>query len=367
VSLGLADDRKLTSLSLIRAASVTHSYNTDQRRVALSFEQNGRTVSARMPAGGNQLPPGSYLLSGVDSKGVPTPAQMVTIKRSGAGTVTVYDADRTAEDRTGPATRVRFPQTDGYLRPGDSIRVEASDPNGVTDVELWVNGKLADTAPAGGPLRWSPAAPEGRATMIVRAYDTIGNVTEKTRQVLVDNKPPGVTVTPATGAHVRTATITAGVTGIRDASGLSRLQVQIGNGPVTTVTAAPWTARLAAGTLSNGRHTITFRALDRAGNLTTVRQPLNFDTTKPSLRLTSAPRHNAKLRKTVTIKAAAADNLGVDRVELLVNGKVVATDKKAAYQLKLNPKKYGKKFTVRLRAYDRAGNVVNSEQRTYRR
>jgi hypothetical protein len=38
-------------------------------------------------------------------------------------------------------------------------------------------------------------------------------------------------------------------------------------------------------------------------------------------------------------------------------GKVVATDAKAGYQFTLNPKKYGKKFTVQMRAYDKAGNV----------
>lgn len=94
-TLGLGDSRRLASLSLIRAGSVTHSYNSDQRRVPLSFTQRGNTVTATMPANANLLPPGSYLLSGVDRNGVPTPAQLVTVKRDGsAGTVTVYDTDQ---------------------------------------------------------------------------------------------------------------------------------------------------------------------------------------------------------------------------------------------------------------------------------
>lgn len=372
VTLGLAGDHKLASLSLIRAASVTHSYNTDQRRVALTFQQNGRTVSARMPADGNLLPPGSYLLSGVDTNGVPTPAQMVTIKRSGAGTVTVYAADRTPEDRTGPSARVRFPYTDGHVRAGAEIRVEASDPSGVADVELLINGKLTDSAKAvsgadGTALRWDPAAPEGPATMTVRVHDSLGNVSTTTRRVVVDNTAPVVTVTPATSAHVRGTTITAGVTGVRDATGLSRLRVQIDDGPFAATSAEPWTVRLPTGKLSNGRHMLTFQARDKAGSTTTLRQPVFIDTTKPSLRITSAPKNNAKLRKKVTISATAADNLGVNRVELLVDGKVVATDKKDGYQLSLNPKRYGRKFTVQLRAYDHAGNVVYSGKRTYRR
>lgn len=270
VSLGLSDSRKLASLSLTRAASVTHSYNTDQRRVPLSFRQNGSTVTATMPANANLLPPGSYLLSGVDTNGVPTPAQMVTIKRSGAGTVTVYEKDKTTADVTGPTVKVKFPVTDGYIKAGSSLRVDATDPRGVASTELWINGKRQSS------LRWDPAAKNGTATMTVRVYDKLNNLTQITRKVVVDN-------------------------------------------------------------------------------------------TKPALKLTSAPKNNSVLRKKVTITATATDKNVVSRVELLVDGKVVAVDKKAAYRLTLDPAKFGKKFKVQLRAYDRAGNVRYTTARTYRR
>jgi hypothetical protein len=281
VSLGLSDNRRLASVSLIRASSVTHSYNTDQRRVPLSFSQDGSTVTATMPANANLLPPGSYLLSGVDTSGRPTPAQMVTIKRSGAGTVTVYEKDRTPTDFAGPSVKVRFPYTDGYIRAGGTLRVEATDRNGIAAAELLINGKVTSSAksfPSGGgaSLRWSTTAKDGVATMTIRARDHLNNISETTRQVRVDNR-------------------------------------------------------------------------------------------KPTVRITAAPRNNSRLTSTVSITAAASDNLGVNRVELLINGTVVATDRKAAYRLALNPKKFGKKFTMQLRAYDHAGNVVHSAKRTYRR
>ncbi|SNR99925.1 Ig-like domain-containing protein [Actinoplanes regularis] len=372
VSLELSDSRKLASVSLIRATSVTHSYNTDQRRIPLAFSQNGKTMSVSMPSSANQLPPGSYLLSGVDTNGVPTPAQMVTIKRSGAGTVTVYAKDQTAADFAGPSTKVRFPVTDGYLRAGEKIRVEASDPSGVTDVQLLINGTLTDSvkglaSDGSASLRWSATAPEGTATMTVRVYDSLNNVTETTRKVLVDNQAPALTTSPAAGAYARGTTLTAGVTKVVDASGLAQLRVQIDNGRAVAVTAAPWTAQLAIGNLADGRHTITFQGQDKAGNPAVVRKTVNIDNHKPTLRITSAPKNNSTLRAKVTISASAADNLGVDRVELLIDGKVVMTDRTAAYQLALDPKKYGKTFTMQLRAYDRARNVVYSEKRTYRR
>jgi hypothetical protein len=270
VSLGLSDSRKLASLSLTRASSVTHSYNTDQRRVPLAFRQSGATVTATMPANANLLPPGSYLLSGVDTNGVPTPAQMVTVKRGGAGTVTVYEKDRTAADFAGPSVKVRFPVTDGYIKAGQNLRVEASDPRGIAGTELLINGKRQSS------LRWDPAAKDGSATMTVRVYDSLNNLTQATRKVVVDNS-------------------------------------------------------------------------------------------RPTLRITSAPANNSRLRQKVTITAAATDKYGVARVEMLINGKVAAVDKKTAYRLVLDPSKYGTKFTMQLRAYDRAGNVVHSAKRTYRR
>ncbi|MEU4626168.1 galactose oxidase-like domain-containing protein [Actinoplanes sp. NPDC023801] len=281
VSLGLADNRKLASLSLIRASSVTHSYNTDQRRVPLSYTQNGTTVTAKMPADANLLPPGSYLLSGVDTSGRPAPAQMVTIKKSGAGTVTVYEKDRTAPDFSGPSVKVRFPSTDGHIRAGGTLRVEATDRSGIAGAELLINGKLTSSVnafPSGGgaSLRWSTTAKDGTVTMTVRVRDSLNNISETVRKVRVDNR-------------------------------------------------------------------------------------------KPAVRISGGPANNSKLSKTVTISAAASDTVGINRVEMLINGKVVATDRKAAYRLALNPKKYGKKFTMQLRAYDHAGNVAYSTKRTYRR
>ncbi|MCU7729973.1 Ig-like domain-containing protein [Actinoplanes sp. KI2] len=368
VTLGLADDRKLTSVSLIRAASVTHSYNTDERRVPLTFRQSGRTVTATMPANANLLPPGTYLLSGVGADGVPTPAQTVTVHRSGPGTVTLYDRDHTAADRTGPSLKVQFPVTDGVVKAGAEIRVQATDASKATDAELLIDGKLVDTkkiAQDRAALRWDPAARDGKATMTVRVYDSLGNVTTKTQSVLVDNAKPVLTVTP--GTYARGTTITAGATAVRDASGLTQLRVHIDSEPAVTATAAPWTVRLTNNNRRDGKHTITFEARDKAGNVTVLQRPLYLDNQKPTVSFKSAPKNNTKLHGPVTITANAADNLGVQQVELLVDGKVAGTDTTAEYRFTLTPSRYGTTFTVQLRAYDRAGNVAYGEKRTYRR
>jgi hypothetical protein len=60
-------------------------------------------------------------------------------------------------------------------------------------------------------------------------------------------------------------------------------------------------------------------------------------------------------------------NKPVSRVEVLINGKVVARDVKAGYSFTINTKKYGKRFRIRLRAYDRVGNVTATNTRTWHR
>jgi hypothetical protein len=106
---------------------------------------------------------------------------------------------------------------------------------------------------------------------------------------------------------------------------------------------------------------------DKLGNTTVARRVVTNDTVAPALKLTKAPKNNAKLTKNTTLAASASDRNGVAKVQMLVNGKVVATDTKAGYSFTLNPKKYGKTFTVQLRAYDKAGNVKTLGKRTYRR
>lgn len=63
------------------------------------------------------------------------------------------------------------------------------------------------------------------------------------------------------------------------------------------------------------------------------------------------------------VVVTAKDPAWAPNVELLVNGKIVAVDRKAGYGLTIDPKKYGKRVhRAATRAYDQA-----RSQRTYHR
>ncbi len=82
------------------------------------------------------------------------------------------------------------------------------------------------------------------------------------------------------------------------------------------------------------------------------------DTTPPTVNLT-APASGATLTGTVTLTASASDNVGVARVEFLVDGSVVGSDASAPYELAWNSASVGNgSHTVGARALDAAGNAA---------
>ncbi|EMD86138.1 hypothetical protein COCC4DRAFT_162179 [Bipolaris maydis ATCC 48331] len=68
------------SLVLVRIGSVTHSVNTDQRRVPLNnVRANGNSYTATLPNDSGILIPGAYFLFVISEQGVPSIAQTVQI------------------------------------------------------------------------------------------------------------------------------------------------------------------------------------------------------------------------------------------------------------------------------------------------
>lgn len=193
-------------------------------------------------------------------------------------------------------------------------------------------------------------------------WDKAGNARSLCTHYVIDDAGPAATVTPGNDALLRGSRIATSISATDPAGiGRSYLAGADGAGRPTSYTSAS----VVAG--GDGKRTVTWVVLDKLGNQSTVARTVIVDNTAPALALTKAPKNGAKLTKKVALTASATDRNGVARVQLLVNGKVVATDTTAAYTFTLDPRKYGKKFTVQLRAYDKAGNVRNSGKLTYRR
>jgi len=84
------------------------------------------------------------------------------------------------------------------------------------------------------------------------------------------------------------------------------------------------------------------------------------DTTPPTTSITS-PTAGATVSGTVSVSATAADNVGVSRVELLVDGSLAGTDTSSPYAIGWNTTTAANgAHSLQTRAYDAAGNVGSS-------
>ena len=69
----------ISRVALIKTASVSHSWNTEQRFIELTFQQNGDQLSIQAPTKAADAPPGFYLLFVLNSAGTPSIAKIARI------------------------------------------------------------------------------------------------------------------------------------------------------------------------------------------------------------------------------------------------------------------------------------------------
>ncbi|MEU4159049.1 Ig-like domain-containing protein [Actinoplanes sp. NPDC026670] len=282
-----------------------------------------------------------------------------------------------AVDNTGPAiTGLRFPTqpdhtvVDGRIKGLSRLTAMVDGRSPLERVEWWVDGTLRSTSriPAAGSypvpyFDWDTGNENRTAVLEVRAYDILGQHTTLTRRVVIDNTGPAITqITPGNRALVRGAQFKTTVNG-SDPSGIREAYLS----GAFSVPKTPFTVLASAG--KDGLRTLTWTLTDRLGNTSTAQRVVIVDNTKPKATITKAPANGAKVKGKGKVKVAvsATDRNGISRVELLVNGKVVAKDTAASYAFTVNTARYGKKIKVQVRVYDKAGNVTKSSVRTWRR
>lgn len=178
----------------------------------------------------------------------------------------------------------------------------------------------------------------GSHTLLVRAVDSrVGpDLTTASRTWTVDTTPPDTTTTsgPANGSTTTSTSASFSFSSEQGATfecSLDDAAFSECNPSDNSLTTKNYS------NLSFASHTFKVRAKDAAGNVDptpatrawTVQQAP--DTTQPTVSLT-APNDGAIVDGTgVSLSADASDNVGVAKVEFLVNGNVVATDASSPY------------------------------------
>ncbi|MFC7534845.1 S8 family serine peptidase [Actinoplanes sp. GCM10030250] len=179
--------------------------------------------------------------------------------------------------------------------------------------------------------------------------------------------PTATGISPAQNAKVR-GNVTITPTGLKDDwSSIRAIDLYVDGKWHSWDYTYPWGPKLYTRG-RNGAVKVQMKIIDKAGNFrwTGVRT-LVMDNVLPAATITKAPKNKARVKGTVNVSVKASDKSGISKVQLLVNGKVVATDTKAGYKLSFKVAKQKKTMKVRIRVYDKAGNVRYLTTRTYYR
>ncbi|MEV0896981.1 Ig-like domain-containing protein [Actinoplanes sp. NPDC049802] len=311
--------------------------------------------------------------SGVETTLVPAPGTNGVKKV----TAKVYDyagnVDETTTDvrvdTSVPVVSITSPRFDEVQQWGSDVEVTVTtDATDIASMEVrWSPETRRPMTQVAGTNRWTgkvKSVQGGRIT--VWAVDTAGNTTEVELAIKSDwEGPTGGRVSPADSTRVGNSFSTT-LSGITDPSGIARAEVVVNGKVVATDKAAPYTATVRTGS-TTGKFQYAWRVFDKWNNVRTYTRTVIADNKVPAVSITKAPKNKAKVKGTVKVYVKASDASGIARVELLVNGKVVARDAKAAYVLAFNASKQKKTMKVQVRAYDRFGNVTYTTTRTWYR
>ncbi|HYV45080.1 MAG TPA: Ig-like domain-containing protein [Myxococcaceae bacterium] len=270
-------------------------------------------------------------------------------------------------DTTPPSVSITSPASGSALTGTATLAADASDDRGVAQVSFYDGSTLLSTDTAAPfSYAWNTnLAAAGMHTLTARAQDATGNTTTSspvTVYVGVDTTPPSVSLTsPAANAVVAgvvAVAITAG-----DLNGVPRVELYVDGTLVGSDTTSPFSIAWDSNTASNGSHALSARAYDPFGNVgTSVSIPITVsnDHAPPTVGITS-PAGGATVSSTVTITAAASDDVAVSKVELYVDGALLATDTTAPYAASWSTRPLPNgSHVLTARAYDAAGNVGTS-------
>jgi len=73
----MASSDPISRVTLLHSGAVTHTFDSNQRFLDLSFTQAGQTLTIALPTGANVVAPGYYMLFVFNPTGVPSVAKFI--------------------------------------------------------------------------------------------------------------------------------------------------------------------------------------------------------------------------------------------------------------------------------------------------
>jgi hypothetical protein len=240
-----------------------------------------------------------------------------------------------------------------------TVTLTATDASGVREIRYAVDG--SETVIPGTTATVVLSA-ENISTFTFFAVDIFGNrETPQTLTVAIDKTAPvttpAITGTAGTNGWYRSP-VTVSLTAGDNASGVAGIYYSVDSGPVTV---SGTSASMALST--DGIHTITYYAVDVAGNVESPKSlTVKIDQTPPSVTVAAVPdriKPNDKLQPVLITGTATDATSQIDTIAITVTnraGTVVATASAFNTTVQLSGAK-DELYTVTVAATDKAGNT----------
>jgi hypothetical protein len=278
---------------------------------------------------------------------------VVTNTEGGKTEATVYFF----RDTVPPKLTVTSP-TDGLVTSNPEITITGTvdDPEAMVRLGWYgpeipvVDGSFAAT----DTLPW-----EGSNNVTITARDPAGNNPYVSRMVILDTQPPQINVTyPAEGLAVNTSTLN--VTGNIIDENINEVTVSVnGSKPQTlTLTGVNFSG---VANLVPGQNTLTFHAVDKAGNTASVTRSVSLDVEVPAVTIIT-PLSGVLVSGVMNITVEASDVAsGIMNVTLYVGGQAQTTLNQAPFNFTLDTSMLPSGLhTITVRALDGAGNQAEA-------
>jgi subtilisin family serine protease len=249
----------------------------------------------------------------------------------GWGRLNLFEAARTLPDAVAPTASMLTPASTGFVSGDALVSASASDNVAVAGVKFLLDGSALGVEDTTAPyeLSWpTTTSANGAHVLTAIARDAAGNVATSNTSVMVSNDfaPPTIAFTaPSPGIFVN-GTVTVSATASDDI-GVVGVQFKLdgalaGAEDVDPPYEVSWNTE----PVPDGPHTWTVVARDASGKdaTSTISVTVTHDVTAPTVAVI-APASEATVSGTITIRAAAADDVSVTSVQLLVDGTPLGT------------------------------------------